>query len=51
MLAAEGLDLGLVTGDQGSGHEIGEFGDEDFFGRIAHRGRVIDDERLRMDAL
>ena len=37
-------------GDQRFGHEVGKLHDEDLFGRIAHPGRVVDDQRFRMDA-
>jgi hypothetical protein len=51
MLVAEGLDLGLVAGDQRRRHQFGEMRDQDLFGRIAHLGGVIDHQRLRVDAL
>ena len=51
MLAAEGRDLRAVAGDQGRRHQIGELGDEDLLGRVAHLGRVVHHQRLRMDAL
>jgi len=50
-LVAEAADLGGIAGDEGGRHQVGEFGDEDLFRRIAHPGRIVDDERLRMDAL
>jgi hypothetical protein len=40
-----------VLGDQRFRHQVGELGDEDLLRRIAHPGRIVDHQRLRMDAL
>ena len=51
MLVAEGADLAQVRGDQGRRNEFGEFGDEEFFRRVAHLLRIVDHQGLGMDAL
>jgi hypothetical protein len=51
VLAPERLDLAPVAGDQRRRHQVGELRDEDLLGRVAHLRRIVDDERLRMDAL
>ena len=48
---AEIADLAPVAGDQGGRNEIGEFGDEQFFRRVAHFGGIVDHQGLGMDAL
>ena len=37
--------------DQRRRHQFGKFGDEEFLRRIAHAGRIVDDERLGVDPL
>ena len=51
MLAAERLDLVEVVGDQGRRHQLGELGDEQLLGRVADMVRVVDHQRLRVDAV
>ena len=51
MLLAEARGFRRVAGDQGRRHQVGELGDEDLFRRVAHPGRVVDHQRLRVDAL
>ena len=40
-----------VGGDQGRRHQFAKPRDEQLFRRVAHRGRVVDHERLRLGAL
>ena len=40
-----------VRGDQGRRHQIAGIGDEQFFRRVAHMARIVDHQRLGMDAL
>jgi hypothetical protein len=51
VLGAEGADRFRVAGDQGRRHQVGELGDEDFLGRVAHPVRVVDDQRAFGQAL
>ena len=44
-------DRGAVAGDQRRRRQLREFGDEQFLRRVPHVRRVVDDERLRMNAL
>ncbi len=48
---AEDHDLAPVARDQRLGHEIGEMRDEKLFRRVAHMGRIVHDERLRVNVL
>jgi hypothetical protein len=50
MLGAERLDGVEVARDQRRRHQVGKFGDEDFFGRVAHMRGIVDHQRLRLDA-
>ena len=40
-----------VARDQRRRHQLGELGDEELFRRVAHMRRVVDDQRLGVDAL
>ena len=51
MLGAERLDLGEVARDQRRRHQVGELHHEHLLGRVAHARRIVDHQRLRMDAL
>ena len=51
VLGAERLDLGEVARDQRRRHQVGKLGDEHLLGRVAHMRRIVDHQRLRMDAL
>ena len=51
VLGAERLDLGEVAGDQRRRHQVGKLDDEHLFRRVAHLRRIVDHQRLRMDAL
>ncbi len=51
MLLAEGGHFPRVLGDQRLRHQVGKFGDEDLLRAVAHPDRIVDDQRLRMDAL
>ena len=51
MLGAERLDRRPVAGDEGRRHQLGEIHHEQLFRRVAHAARIVDDERLRVDAL
>ena len=50
-LVAKGADGLAVARDQGWRHQVGKFHDQNFFRRVAHGSRVIDDQGLRMNAL
>ncbi len=50
-LVAEVADCLVVPCDQGWRHQIGIFHDEDFFRCIAHRVRIIDHQRFRVNTL
>ena len=51
MLTAEVGDLERILGDQRFRHQIRKFGDENLFRAVAHPCRIVDHQRLRMDAL
>ncbi len=51
MLAAEGIEFIPVPRDQGGRHEIAVAQDEQLLRRVAHLGRVVDHEGLRVDRL
>ena len=51
VLDAERLDLGEVAGDQRRRHQVGKFHHEHLLRRVADLARVVDHQRLRMDAL
>ena len=51
MFRPELLDFREIAGDQRGRHQVGKQGDEHLFGRVAHMRRVVNHERLRMDAL
>ena len=51
VLGAKRLDRFEIAGDQRRRHQLGKFGDKNFLRRIAHMGRIVDHERLRMNAL
>ena len=51
VLGAERLDLGEVAGNQRRRHQVGKFGDQHLFRRVAHMRRVVDHQRLGVDAL
>ncbi|MNE16250.1 hypothetical protein D3C80_1091910 [compost metagenome] len=50
-LVTEGGNFFRITRDQRRRHQVGEFGDEDLFRRVAHPGWIVNDKRLRVDAL
>ena len=50
-LLAEGVDFARVLGDQRFRRQVGKFQHEDLFRAVAHPGRVVDHQRLGMDAL
>ena len=50
-LFAEGADFGRIAGNERRRHQVRKLRDEDLFRRIAHPSRIVDDERLRVDAL
>ena len=50
-LGAEPIKGGAVAGHQGWRQQACEFHRKDFFRRIAHRGRIIDHQRVRVNAL
>ena len=51
VLAAERQDLRLVAGDQRRRHQVGIVHHEEFFGRVAHAGGVVDHQRRRRQPL
>jgi hypothetical protein len=51
VLGTEGLDGFEVAGNQRRRHQVGKLGDEYFLRRVAHMGRVIDHQGLRLHAL
>src|ERR1043166_548665 len=51
MHGAEGRDLRAIRGDQGRRHQLLELGDEQFLRRIAHMERIVDHQRLGVNAL
>ena len=51
VLGAEGLDRVPVAGDEGRGHQLREIHDEQLLRRVADAARIVDDERLRLNAL
>ena len=51
VLGAKRIDLVEIARDQRRRHQIREIHHEQFFRRVAHAGRIVDDQRLGMDAL
>jgi hypothetical protein len=51
LLGAERLDGVEVAREQSRRHQIGKFGDEDFFRRVAHMARIVDHQGFGMDAV
>ena len=51
LLGAKSFDGVEVAGQQGRRHQIGKFGDEDFFRRVAHMARIVDHQGFGMDAV
>ena len=47
----ERFDRGAIARNHRRGHEVGKVHHEQFFGRVAHGFRIIDDERAGLDAL
>ena len=45
VLLPKGADLVAVAGQEGRRHQLLEAQHEQLFGRVAHRGRIVDDER------
>ena len=51
MLVKKGLDGRLVAGDQGRRHKLRKIHDKELFRRIAHAGRIIDDQHVWLHML